>query len=264
MTQTGQSLNEMNDDGLLVAYADGRLDDAAARQLEARLTADAELHERFENIRRGGSAIAQAFQALLSSAPVNAIQDSLADLLAKPPIAAKRGASTIWARGARIAAAVALVVGGVALGRLTPISSPEDWRDAVAEYVGFYTADTFAGPSRGAAAEAGELARVGGKLGVDLNPDRLAVPGLQFRGATIFRYDGTPLGQIAHVDPSGQPVLFCVFANSQPDAPLQSGSRGDLAFVSWETGGHGYMVIARAPPTQVAGIADQLSSRFKL
>jgi anti-sigma factor RsiW len=257
-------MNEINDDWLLVAYADGRLDAARARQLEARLAAGAELRERLENIRRGGSAIAPAFQALLSSAPVDALQASLADLLADPSIAAKRSASAIWVRGAHIAAAIALVAVGIALGRLAPIWPPEDWRDAVAEYVGFYTAETFAGPSQSAEAEAGELARVGGKVGVDLDPDRLAIPGLQFRGATIFSYEGTPLAQIAYLDTSGHPVLFCVFANSQPDAPLQSGSRGDLAFVSWEAGGHGYMVIARATLRQVAGIADQLSSRLKL
>jgi anti-sigma factor RsiW len=269
-------MNDMSNDLLLVAYADGRLDASTSSELEARLAADATLRERLDHIRYGGAALAPAFQALLASAPTEAMQASLARLIAAHPIPSTReeAAPKSWRRSRRVAAAAVFIVIGFGLGLLasfwpgsdelfsSDLSEHDDWRKAVAGYAELYTADTFAGPSRDAAGQMAELARIGGKFGLDLSPDRIAVPNLQFRAAQALSYDGAALGQIAYLDPAGQPVLFCIFADSQPDAELKPGSHEGLASTSWRHNGREFMVIGRASPARVAEIADTLKAKF--
>ena len=259
-------MDEMNDDATLVAFVDGRLDGDAARALRARLAGDAALGVRLALIRDGGALVAPAFQALLATAPVDAMQNSLARMLSAPAARARRREPlTFWTRGARVAAALALIAVGIAIGRLAPTSftgAREDWRDAVAEYSGLYTARTFADTPPDAARELGDLARLGGEIGFDLPPDRIALANARFRGVQILNYNGAPLGQIAYVDPTGVPIFFCIIANGQPDAALQKASRGNMSMASWASGGRGYVVIARAPQAQVAEMAAALKPRF--
>jgi anti-sigma factor RsiW len=269
-------MDEMDDDARLLGYADGQLDGTAARALEVRLAVDPALRDRLALIRTGALPFASAFEALLATAPVAKLERSLSVLLAAHPVrATTRKSSFAWTQAARIAAAIALLFIGVGLGRIAPIwptlspepvassnKSPEDWRAAVAEYAALYTEDTFAAEPRDAATEAADLARLGAKVGVDLTPDRIAIANGQFRGTQILSYDGAPLGQIAYVDPSGRPVLFCIFANGKPDAAMRRESRGDYSLASWERGGRGYMVIAQAPQDQVAELANALMRKF--
>ena len=76
-------------------------------------------------------------------------------------------------------------------------------------------------------------APLGGKVGANLTPENIALPGLRFTVAFMLAYEGTPLGVIAYVDPSGAPVLLCIFADHATDAPLRSERRDDLSLAWW-------------------------------
>jgi anti-sigma factor RsiW len=269
-------MSEIDDDGLLVAFADGKLDVAASHALEGRLAVNAALRDRLADIRNGGVPFAPAFEALLATAPVARMEESLRALLnARPVSVAPNIAPFAWNRFTRVAAAITLLFLGIGLGRLAPTwsrppsqtvasstTSPEDWRDVVAKYASLYTEDTFAAPTRDLAMEAAELDRLGAKVDVNLTPDRVSLANEEFRGVQILSYDGAPLGQIAYVDNSGRPTLFCIFANGAPDSAVKRESRGDYALASWASGGHGYMVIARGSQDQVAELAATLMPKF--
>jgi anti-sigma factor RsiW len=77
----------------------------------------------------------------------------------------------------------------------------------------------------------------------------------------LLTYDGSPLGQIAFVDPRGDPVLFCVIANGA-DSPTRSERRGELSLSSWSRAGRGYLVIGRLPDERIADLARTLEKRF--
>ena len=81
-----------------------------------------------------------------------------------------------------------------------------------------YTPDTFALANPDSAVQARQLQAVSAKVGVDLTPEKVAVPGLRYRVALNFSYDGDALAEIAYTDAGGAPVLFCVIANGKPDA----------------------------------------------
>ena len=125
-----------------------------------------------------------------------------------------------------------------------------------------YTPDTFALLSPDSAVQAKQLQAVSAKVGVDLTPDKVAIPGLRYRTALNFSYDGAPLAQIAYTDAGGAPVLFCVIANGERDAPPRTVAREGLSYVTWSRAGRSYMFVARMPEQRVAELAQTLSARF--
>ncbi|MBV8662354.1 MAG: hypothetical protein JO107_04565 [Hyphomicrobiales bacterium] len=138
----------------------------------------------------------------------------------------------------------------------------EDWRSAIAEYAEFYDPDTFAPDNPDAAQEAARLRFVSQKLGAALSPETLALPGLTFKTAQVFTFEGRPLAEIAFVDAAGQPVLFCILSGAKSDEPMRAETRGEMALASWARGGHDFMVIGKAPQARVADLAATLATRI--
>jgi anti-sigma factor RsiW len=262
-----------DDDARLVALIDRELDEEARRDLEARLAADPDLRARLDRLREGGRPFAPAFQAVLDAAPIERLKASLAaaEAVDRPGHSSRRR-STIHASRFGVAAALVLFCAGIVIGRVwtagtahpSQMAAPaadrdEDWRQAVAEYMDLYTVDTF---STAAAPAVVGLAAVGAKVGVNLTPDRVALARMQFMGAQIFNFHGDPLGQLAYIDPTSGPVLFCIFSDSEPDAAMKAEKRENFSAASWARAGHGYMLIGRLPVDQIAELADSLERRF--
>ena len=125
-----------------------------------------------------------------------------------------------------------------------------------------YTRDTFALVSSDRPIEAFELSAVGKKVGADLTPENVTLPGLDFKVAFNLSYEGAPLGEIAYVDSTGAPVLFCVIDNKEADAPLRSEKRDQFSLASWSRKGLSYVVIGRIPEQRVSELAHTLVTRF--
>jgi hypothetical protein len=90
----------------------------------------------------------------------------------------------------------------------------------------------------------------------------VALPGLRFTVAFMLSYNGAPLGVVAYVDPSGEPVLLCIFANEAPDAPMRSERRDNLSLAWWSRGGRSRLVIGRIPEERAVALAQTLEKRI--
>ena len=246
------------EDAELVALLDNELDEDAKGRLLARLAKDEALRKRYEALRAAGAQIAASFDALLEMAPLARLRATL------PPEGAPRAASRRFAGIAFRELAAGIVVGLLAATAAAWLMLGErgDWREAVVQYAELYTKETFAFPSPDASLEAQQLSAVGTRVGADLTPETVRLPDLQFKVALILSYDGSPLGEIAFVDPRGAPVLFCVIANGAADAPMRSKRRGELSLSSWSRAGRGYLVIGRLPDERIADLARTLEKRF--
>jgi anti-sigma factor RsiW len=256
-----------DDDARLVALIDGELDENARGVIKARLATDSELRDRLARLREGGRPFAPALDLLLDEAPVERLRASLAAL------DRQERTISIFSRGRLgVAAALVLFCAGIFVGRYAATGpgmfspSPEiasgqheDWRQAVAEYMGLYTPETFAGADP---SQHDGLAELSAKIGLPLTPERIALANLQFKGAQIFSFEGAPLGQVAYVDPATGPVLFCIIRNLEPDAAVKAEKREGFAVASWAREGRGYMLIGRLPVNQTAELADALQRRF--
>ena len=141
------------------------------------------------------------------------------------------------------------------------LGGKEDWRTAIAEYTHLYTNETFSPFKPDAAMQATELSAVGAKVGANLTPENVALPGLRFTTAFMLSYQDSPLGVIAYVEPSGAPVVLCILANRAPDAPMRSERRGDLSLAWWSRGGRSHLVIGQIPEEKAVALAQTLEKR---
>ena len=253
------------EDEELVAMIDNELDEDRRTRLLARLNEDPALRARYEALRDAGAPIRAAFDALLEQAPVGRLRQAI------PPETAGRRAPWRFAGLAFRELAAGFVIGLLAAGAaawLTLGAAPRgdeenDWRAAVVDYMGLYTNDTFAFATPDRETQAGYLSRVGKMVGANLTPENVAMPGLDFKVAFILAFEGAPLGEIAYVDPTtNAPVLLCLIANGEADAPLHSEKRGEFALATWTRNGRGYLVIGRQPEQRVAGLAKTLEARL--
>jgi anti-sigma factor RsiW len=249
------------DDAQLVALIDNELDEEAKGRLLAQLAKDEGLRRRYEALREAGASISASFHTLLENAPLFRLSAALQhETLAR----------TDTVRRSRMAfrpLAAAFVAGLVAAGVLAWIAfslmrPTDDWRSAVVEYVNLFTNETFSPLQPDASLEALELAAVGKRVGANLTPDNVALPGLRFTVAFMLSFDRAPLAAIAFVDPEGEPVLLCIIDNGATDSSLSVERREGLSFASWSRGGRGYLVIGRQTESHIAELADLLKKRI--
>jgi hypothetical protein len=174
-------------------------------------------------LRQTGAPLAACFDELLTQAPLARLRAALpVDSPVRQPRIALRdlAAGMIGILAAGAAAWVALSLG--------LLRERQDWRTAVVEYTNLYTNETFSPLNPDASLQAIELSALGARVGVNLTPESVALPGLRFTVAFMLSYNGAPLGVVAYVDPSGEPVLLCIIANDAPDAPMRSERRDNL------------------------------------
>jgi anti-sigma factor RsiW len=251
-----------DDDAELVALIDNELDESRRIALLARLAADEGLRLRYEELRQTGAPLAAAFDALLGQAPLTRLRAAFpADkALRQPP----RRFAGIGLRDLAAGFVIGLLAAGGAAWVAWTFGLPggrEDWRASVAEYTRLYTNETFSPLKPDAALQGAELSAVRAKVGGNLTPENVALPGLRFTTAFMLSFRGTPLGVIAYVDPSGAPVLLCILASRAPDAPIRSERRGDLSLASWSDDGRSYLVVGRIPEERAIALAQILEPR---
>ena len=251
-----------DDDAELVALIDNELDENRKSALLARLETDERLRARYESLRETKAPIAASLAALLGEAPLERLRARLpVDSGAQAPSGRFAG---IALRELAAGIVIGLLIAGAAAWAalsLAPLEEKEVWHSAVVEYANLYTDETFSPLHPDASLQAAELRWVGPRVGADLTPDKVALPGLRFTVAFMLSYEGSPLGVIAYVDHEGTPVLLCVYASHAPDAPMGSERRGDLSLAFWSRGGRSYLVIGRMPTEQAVDLAQTLEKR---
>jgi anti-sigma factor RsiW len=250
------------DDVELVALIDNELDESSRAALLARLAADEQLRQRYEELRQAGAPLAASLDELLGQAPLARLRAALP--VDEPLPRAPRRFGGIALRDLAAGVVIGLLVAGAsvwAASKFGLFGGREDWRSAVVEYTRLYSNETFTPLKPDAQLQAIELSALGARLGINLTPENVALPGLRFTTAFMLTYEGSPLGVIAYVDPSGAPVAICIIANHAPNAPVQSERRGDLSLAWWSRGGRGHLVIGHIPEERAVALAQMLEKR---
>ena len=254
-------------DADLTAYLDGEMAGEAREVLAARLARDAELRDRLALLARGGRPFRQAFDALLDQAPTERLNAFLAALPKPVPAPAR------WTWGGRaphIAAAAAgllLFLAGIVADRFAPFGreETENWRQAVAEYLTLYSADTLTAVPDDPSYRAAELASVGQRLGLDLSPEHIALPGLALKRTQLYRLEGVPLAQISYLDPESGPVAFCILLQApKAGREFEVEQREGQTIIYWSRGDRTFMLVGTMAATRLRVLAETLASRLAI
>jgi anti-sigma factor RsiW len=260
--QTGRS--EIGaDDAILTAWLDGELPPAERATLDRRLAGEADLRARLEVLRSGERAFGPAYAALLAAAPAERLAATFAGIGARPDVRrASRPMPRFWLV---VAAALVIFAGGALSGYiasvLTAEPQPQGWRQVVAEYHALISPETIAVIAEGPAVA--ELAAIGERLTLGLDPDRLALPDADLRRAQLYDYNGLPLAQLVYVSPDGEPFALCIIANGRSGGEIAFEEREGSRIVYWYKDGYGYMLIGKATSREVLeSYATDLAGRF--
>jgi anti-sigma factor RsiW len=253
-----------NDDEVLTAYLDGELAGADRAALDRRFVAEPQLKARLDHLGGGGRPFGLAYEALLEAAPADRLSAMLHQITGEGPRAPVRGLPRSLLA---IAAAVVIFAAGALAGHVLPdaLRGPEQapgWRQVVAEYQSLTTAATLAAIPESPQIVSGELAAVGGKLALDLSPDKLVLPEVALKRAQLYEFNGKPLGQIAYLSPDSGPIALCIINNGRGDEDVSFEQREGYNIVFWNTGGRGYMLIGKAPRTLLEAFAGDLRPRI--
>jgi anti-sigma factor RsiW len=251
-----------DDDAELVALIDNELDESRRTALLARLAADERLRQRYEEFRQTGAPLAASLDELLTQAPLARLRTALP--AEEPHRQPSRRFSGIAPRNLA-AGIIGILAGGAAAWvalSLGLLRERQDWRTAVTDYTNMYSNETFSPLKPDGQLQAIELSALGARLGANLTPENVALPGLRFTTAFMLTYEGFPLGVIAYVDPSGAPVALCIIANDAPDAPMRSERRDNLSLAWWSRGGRSRLVIGRIPEERAVALAQTLEKRI--
>jgi hypothetical protein len=245
-------------DETLVAYLDGELNDAQRQQVENLLADDHQVAERLTYLRCSDLPFRQAFEPLLRQAPVERL-GNLLNALPDPPRAS-------MSRRGFLARAAGLLVAGVLADRLfIALRAPaagQGWRASVAQYMALYTPQTLENLDPDNASHTAQLASVGQQLGLTLDPQRVALPGADFRRAQTLDYDGVPIGQLTYLDPRHGALALCITENMAAPAGLADEQRLGLNVVYWSSARHAFMLIGRNPFEDLQIMARSVQSRL--
>ncbi len=252
----------------LTAFIDGELGPEDTARIEALIGTDEAVAERLEFLARADLPYREAFAPLLDAAP----QAKLESMLSAIPVPQPARPAVFASRRGFLGALAASLVVGIAVDRAviglgTRLSGKDEngeWRAVVAEYISLYTPETLAGPVPSAEVQATQLARLDTTLGLQLSPEQVALPDVDFKRAQILQYDGKPLAQIAYLDPETGPMALCIVASGAgPKAPEIEGRKG-MNVVYWSSATHAFMLIGHAPVDRMTEIADAVRSKISV
>jgi anti-sigma factor RsiW len=250
----------------LTAFIDGELGPEEAARIEAMVEADEAVAERLEFLARASLPYQQAFAPLLDAAP----RAKLEAMLSAIPAARPARPAAFMSRRGFLGALAASVVAGIAVDRAviglgTGLSGKDEnseWRAVVAEYISLYTPETLAGPVPPRDVQAAQLASLDGDLRLQLSPEQVALPDIDFKRAQILQYDGKPLAQIAYLDPETGPMALCIVKSDAGRKAPDLESRKGLNVIYWSNETHAFMLIGRIPADRMKELGEDVRRRL--
>jgi anti-sigma factor RsiW len=274
------------DDVMLMAYVDGEIDAATAREIERGLANDPAMAARVRALRDSATIARSAYAgalhepvpdrltAIFSSAVVaaaasaTAVKPALSASAKVVPLMARRPSRQLvgWAMAASLAIAAVGVSSLFATGRLAPpaglqFASSDSWLDSVAGFFDVYSG-TLSREERQLvdfnAADIPELEKwFGARLQRKLVVPDLSSKGLTMQGGRLLIIDGKPAAQFIYNSASGELVGLVIAFTDARDSTATIAQRKDVNIVHWRKSGYAYAFVGHAEPATLRDLADQ-------
>jgi anti-sigma factor RsiW len=258
--------NTKVDDVLLVAYVDGEIAPAAARQIEAMMALDESLAERVAMFRRSAGMLKLAF-------PESEYEDVPPRLLQTIQRHSRKDRMRNWRA---VLLPLAASVAGIAIGvgsfmalshgtREAPVTELANLLSEVGEYHSVFAAESEHLVEVPAARKDHLEAWLSQRVHLPLKAPDLTALKLAFAGGRMLVVNGLPVAQLIYVGDAGQRVALCVGQLKTPAAAYEETKKADdLVLVGKVSGNHMFVVAGPAGDPVVDVLAKhvpQLLSR---
>jgi len=241
-------------DALLVAYADGELDETSVAEVEAYIAATP-VAQRTIAIYRETAALLHAAFPESRYAHGNVPGGIMAiGTVPNPPRRSLRIPRYAWA----VAASLAMGIIGYGAGAFWPgrIESERDHMlDEVAEYHSIYSRETVHLVEVPATQEDHLKAWLGKRVDATLIIPNLNQDGLTFAGGRLVVLDGEPVAELMYTRRTGLPIALCILHHTGAPSTITVERRGDLNLATWNDGAHSYFIVGEADPATIEGLA---------
>lgn len=256
------------DENTLVAYVDGELDAASAREVERALEASPVARNTVAKLRSSATLVRAAFADALHEPPPPGL---VAMLRAAAP---RRRSPTYWLP---LAASIALLIGvgagafgvrhlepHVEVAAVAPVSPVDRLLEDVANYHRVYAREQ----RHLVEVAANETPHIEEWLGRRLK-GQLVVPdlkgqGLTFRGGRLLVFEGKPMAELIYTPADGPPVALCITFASPAMAGAATEQRGDLTIAHWVDNGYFYSVVGWGDDQRMQAIANSVRAQLHL
>ncbi|WP_456022559.1 transcriptional regulator [Pseudomonas protegens] len=245
-------------DEQLVAYLDGELEQEYSHQLDSAIAEDPLLSLRVQWLSRSNLPYRKAYDELAQQAPLDRLQARL-DAIPSPE---RPGLSRRWFIAG---AAAALVAGGVLADRLFlgwHAAQSNNWRALVGDYMALYVPQTLDHLPTDEASQRAQLRTIDARLGLNLSPATLKLPGAEFKRAQMLEYDGVPIAQIVYLDAKHGPLALCVTRSNSGSQKLAHERRREMNVVYWTEREHAWMLIGRHSSAELEQHAGLLRAQL--
>lgn len=248
------------EDGILVAYVDGELDEARAREVEAASARDPELRRKIELLRLSGSVAREAFRG--------SRDEILSPHLARKNFYARRASVKRPRALARIALAAAasllIAVAGFTAGTWRGKSGEADFTssllDEVAEYHAVFARET----EHQVEVKADRIDEIeswfGERLHRKLRVPDLADRGLMFRGARLLVVEKRLVAELVYsaADTESQPLALCIASHPSEGIPLKMEQHDGINLALWGDNSFVYVLAGWLDNPTLAALAAEL------
>ncbi|MCO7629790.1 transcriptional regulator [Pseudomonas fluorescens] len=245
-------------DEQLTAYLDNELDPAYRSQLDSAIADDPLLSLRVQWLDRSSLPYKEAYDELAQQAPLERLQARLDAI----PASQQPGLSRRWFIGA---AAASLLAGGVLVDRLFlawQTRQTHNWRALVGDYMALYVSHTLDHLPSDEPSQRAQLRAVDARLGLNLSPALVRLPGAELKRAQMLEYDGVPIAQLTYLDAKHGPLALCVTRSNSGSRPLAHERRHEMNVVYWTEGEHAWMLIGHNPAPALEDLAKHLVDKL--
>lgn len=257
------------DDMLLMAYVDGEVDAATAREVETALAGDPSMAPRLAAFRGSAAAARAAFADAMHEDPpdrlIGALGGATTGGLIVPfqPHRARRLVG--WAMAAGVAALVLGSGGLIYTGQITPpdglqFASSDRWLDHVAAFYEVYAQTKIEEERLLVDFNADDIPELGkwfgARLGRSLAVPDLSAKGFQIQGGRLLIISGKPAAQFLYYSESGDLVGLVIAIHEGGDQKARHDRRKGSNIVHWRKGGYAYALVGKIDPQTLQGLAD--------
>lgn len=264
------------DDVMLMAYVDGEVDAATARQIEHAIGADPSLAARAKMFRESAAMLRGAFAESLHEEVPERLVAALKPLAGSPgqdnvvKLEARRPSRRIvgWAMAASVAALV-LGSGGTywyVTGSSTPpsnvqLASAERWLDHVSGFYDVYNAELKKDDRLLVDFKADDIPELANWFSARLNrplsvPD-LSAQGFRPQGGRLLIINGKPAAQFLYRSEAGEVVGLAIASDSGGYQPARTAQRHNVNIVHWRNAGYAYAFMGSIELPRLEKLADK-------
>jgi len=263
---------------MLMAYVDGEVDAATAREIEAAMAADPSVAARAQRMRESAAITRAAFADVMHEPVPDRLVASLAGggtLSNVVSLPQRSGAASRTVIGWAMAASLAALVVGYGAGQYSVslpttmrgempqlIASQDRWLDHVAGFYQVYASSMSQQDKLLVDFNAEDVPELEKWFGNKLNR-KLAVPDLSGRGfapqgGRLLIIGGKPAAQFLYTSNTGDLVGLVIAHTDAPYQPGMTDRRGDVNIVHWRNNGYAYAFAGTIDMPRLQEMADRV------